>query len=67
MKGTPVNLDPTVSQQLRDDIQPIYEKVCALLGAEHEAAESLLRTSNALAAASTVTRRYGEYQPKGAS
>ncbi len=66
MRGTLVSdLDASKSRELRDKIQPIYEEVAALLGADHPAAVSLLRAATELAAA-PGGRRYGDYEPRTA-
>ncbi|GAB4582640.1 hypothetical protein [Nocardia sp. IFM 10818] len=63
MTETPLpDLDASTSRELRDRIQPLYEEVATMLGAEHPAAVSLGRAATELAAASGI-RRYGDYQP----
>ncbi|MFF0637266.1 hypothetical protein ACFYTS_32760 [Nocardia sp. NPDC004151] len=57
------DLDVTTSRELRDRIQPIYERVADLLGAEHPAAVSLMRAAHELAVAAPGPRQYGEYTP----
>ncbi|WP_328408213.1 hypothetical protein [Nocardia sp. NBC_00403] len=52
------------SRELRDLLQPIYEEVAALLGAEHPAAVSLQQAATELAAAAPGPRRYGDYEPE---
>lgn len=57
------NFDVSKSQELRDKIQPIYEEVATLLGAEHPAAVSLWQAATELAIAAPGPRRYGDYEP----
>ncbi|MEV2220253.1 hypothetical protein AB0E01_10285 [Nocardia vinacea] len=57
------NLD--ASKSLRDKIQPIFEEVAAMLGAEHPAAVSLQHAATEVAAAASGPRRYGDNRPEG--
>ncbi|WP_159846148.1 hypothetical protein [Nocardia sp. CY41] len=57
------NFDVSKSRELRDKVQPIYEEVAALLGAEHPAAVSLQQAAAELAAAAPGPRDYGDHDP----